>query len=679
MSEEIKTESVDPQTAFGEIFKHEEYRQKLAQMAIHGAKSFELKFMDIVRLNVELAEKLLQKPFQYFEHASNAAMGQMGIEDLEYSSKLKKITVRIIDMFKATPLRKVGSDALGKLIMVNGIVVRASFGKPRVMNASFECKRCGTRFMVIQSNTSAVILKKPLECLDPSCRREGPFEFVEEESEMVDEQEIWIQESPDELPPGQMPRTAHLKLYEDIVDVARPGDIVSVVGIVKSLPKRVKGGTLNTFETFLEVSSVKVLGKEPEAVSNPEELNRVMELAKDPFVLTKILSSIAPSIYGYEHIKEAIMYLLFGGVAKERSDIKIRGELNILLIGDPGVSKTQLLRYVARIAPRGLYTSGRGTTGVGLTACVLKDPETQSYTLEAGALVLADKGVACIDEMDKMHDSDRETIHETLEQRTVSIAKGGIVATLNARCAVLAAANPLMGRYNSRASIVENISLPVTLLSRFDLIFLMRDVPEVQHDTDLSAHILGIHSGASVEPAVEPALLRKYIAHAQQLNPDLTKEATTIIQEFYLRMRKASSNEGSPLAIGPRQLEALTRLSEARARACMREKVTVDDAVAAIQITTRSLEEVGIDLGSGKVDIDLLMTGKPKNARDKVGVVMKKVLELSKDSGMVETEILYEKLQQDCGLSHGDSAKFVGQLLRQGALFEPREGFLKKT
>jgi replicative DNA helicase Mcm len=374
------------------------------------------------------------------------------------------------------------------------------------------------------------------------------------------------------------------------------------------------------------------------------------------------------------------MYLLFGGVPKDLEDIKIRGEINVLLIGDPGTGKSQLLRYVARLAPRGLYTSGRGTTGVGLTAAVLKEKESGEYSLEAGALVLADKGVASIDEIEKMNPEDRSTIHEALEQGTVSVAKGGIVATLNARTAVLAAANPSLGRYNAYTSIIENISLPITLLSRFDLIFLMRDVPEAAQDTNLSKHVLSIHAGAAASAPIPPALLRKYITYARQLQPKLTSEATAKIQEFYLKMRKASGNaEASPIVVGPRQLEGLARLSEARARAALREQVTQEDAEAAIQIMMRSLEEVGIDVSSGKIDIDIIMTGKPKSVRDKLSVVIKVIVEQSKDTGMIEQELVKEELEKTYGIPKQDAEKLIQQLLREGTLFMPREGFLKKT
>lgn len=670
----------DPQEACLALFKNQRYREQFSQLAVANKKSVAIKFGDLVQYDQALAEFLASSPEEFLTHAKHAALEQLQIEDQEYHAKVEDLNIRIYELFTSIPLREIGAPQIGRLIMILGIIIRASVVKPRALKACFECKKCGTRQVIVQNDPSATFIRKPVVCSEASCMREGPFEFVEEESQFTNEQEIWVQERPDELPPGQLPRSLHLKLYDDIVDIARPGDNVSVVGIVRTLPRRVKGGTLNTFDIFLEVNSITVLGKEQIALPDPEDISKISELAKDPWVHRKILASIAPSIYGYDHIKEAICYLLFGGVAKDLEDIKIRGEINILLVGDPGTAKSQLLRYVSRLAPRGLFTSGKGTTGVGLTAAVIKDQTSGEYQLEAGALVLADKGVACIDEMDKMHESDRETIHETLEQHTVSIAKGGIVATLNARAAVLAAANPVLGRYNAYTTIVENISLPVTLLSRFDLIFLMRDVPDEAKDKALSAHILSLHTGNTGQPVVSPQLLRKYISYARQITPTLTPEAVERIDTFYRQMRKASNVEGSPLSITARQLEALTRLSEARARAAMREKVLVEDAEAAINITMKSLQEVGIDLGSGKVDIDMLMTGKPKGAREKLGVLIKLIVETATEQGgIADAAYVVDQAEKIYSIQKNESEKLIQQLLREGTIFTPREGYLKKT
>ncbi|MEM2816590.1 MAG: minichromosome maintenance protein MCM, partial [Candidatus Bathyarchaeia archaeon] len=426
---------------------------------------------------------------------------------------------------------------------------------------------------------------------------------------------------------------------------------------------------------------IDVLGKEPDtALPTPEEEKQIRELAKDPWIQRKIIASIAPSIYGYEHIKEAIMYLLFGGVPKALPDINVRGELNVLLVGDPGTAKSQLLQYVARIAPRGLYTSGRGTTAAGLTAAVIRE-KGGGMSLEAGALVLADKGIACIDEIDKMRPEDRVAIHEAMEQHTVSVAKGGIVATLNARTAVLAAANPALGRYEPHRTIAENISLPVTILSRFDIIFVLRDVPNKETDSKMSEHILEIHRKGSspLEPPINPDLLRKYICYAKTVQPRLTPEAIQRLKDFYLAMRAASETEGSPIAITARQLESLIRIAEARARVALRDVVLAEDAEAAINLMKKSLEEVGIDLSSYKFDIDLIMTGKPKSLRDKLQVVIALITEMERETGLVEKMALLNRLEAEYKLSRNEAERLIAQLQREGTIYEPRDGYLKKT
>ena len=622
----------------------------------------------------------MEKPTDFLQHADNAAYGQLGIEDAEYAGKIEKVTVRFVQLLGKEPLRKLGSKQMGKLVMIEGIVVRATPVRPMVMNASFRCKRCGTINRVEQTGQ---FLKAPPACASPDCGRDGPFEFVQEESTFIDSQDLRLQEKPEDLPPGQLPRTLNIKLVgSEIVDLARPGDHVSIVGIVRAFaPSRPGIGKLRTFILHLDANSLEVLGKEPEArPPSLEEEEKILALAKDPEVHKKIVNSIAPSIYGYEHIKESIMYLLFGGVSKNLPDITIRGEMNALLIGDPGTAKSQLLQYVAKIAPRGLYTSGRGTTAAGLTAAVIRE-KGGSMSLEAGALVLADKGIACIDEMDKMRPEDRVAIHEAMEQHTVSVAKGGIVATLNARTAILAAANPSLGRYEPHRTVAENISLPVTILSRFDLIFVLRDVPNREADEKMSEHILEIHRRGSspVEAQIDADLLRKYISYAKTIKPGLSNDALKRLSKFYLAMRSASETEGSPVAITARQLEALVRIAEARARVALRKKVSAEDAEAAIAIMKRSLEEVGIDLSSYKMDIDLIMTGKPKSVRDKLQVILSVLIEMEKETGMVEKAALVSELELVHKIPRTETERMIWQLLREGTIYEHREGYLKKT
>jgi replicative DNA helicase Mcm len=675
-------ETVDPQEQFQTFLKTEKYRQRISQMAVGGNTSVMIDFEDLLTFDQRLADELLKRPDEYLKHANNAVYDQLRIEDPEYAEKLEAqtVTARIVRLLQPAPLRRLGSDHIGRLVMVEGIVVRSTPVRPMVMQAAFKCKRCGEITPVDQTGQ---FVKAPFACSNPSCAAKGPFDFVQEESTFIDSQDLRLQERPEDLPPGQLPRTLNAKLVGgEIVDVARPGDHVSIVGVVRAFaPARPGVGKLRTFILFLDVNSVEVLGKEPETtMPSREEEEKILELAKDPWIHRKIIGSIAPSIYGYDHVKEAIMYLLFGGVQKTLPDIAIRGEINSLLVGDPGTAKSQLLQYVARIAPRGLYTSGRGTTAAGLTAAVIRE-RGGGMTLEAGALVLADKGIACIDEMDKMRPEDRVAIHEAMEQHTVSVAKGGIVATLNARTAILAASNPTLGRYESHRTVAENITLPVTILSRFDLIFVLRDVPNKDSDSKMSQHILEIHrKGLSpVEPPIPIDLLRKYITYSKAIRPALTAEAIQRLNDFYLAMRSVSDAEGSPVAITARQLESLVRIAEARARSALKKEVSAEDAEASITIMKKSLEEVGIDLSSYKMDIDIIMTGKPKSMRDRLQTILSTLMELERETGMVERTTLLNELEDKYKVSRGEAERLIGQLLREGTIYEPREGYLKKT
>lgn len=657
-----------------------EYRQRISQMAVRGVRHFIVDFEDLVTIDSGLAERIIDQPDLYIGHAEEAALAQLRIEDPEYADEIDRVILRFRGLPERTQLRTMGADHINKLIMVDGILVRASAVQPLLTKATFKCRRCETKIPIEQKDT---VIQFPTVCPDPACRRTGPFDIVEGESKFINSQKVRVQERPEDLPAGQLPRWMDARLTEDLVDVARPGDRVTLTGVVRTmreyLPRR---GMLRTFDLFLDTNFIDIAGKEPEIVQiSPEEEKWIKEFGKDPRVHEKITRSIAPSIYGYTDIKEAIMYLLFGGIPKLLSDgISIRGDSNILLIGDPGTAKSQLLQYVAKIAPRGLYTSGRGSTAAGLTAAVIREKEG-SMSLEAGALVLADRGICSIDEIDKMRAEDRVAIHEAMEQQTVSVAKGGIVATLNARTSILAAANPALGRYDPYRTMIDNINLPTTILSRFDLIFLIKDLPEKEVDQRMAEHILVLHKTgvAPVEAPVPPQMLKKYVSYAKQIRPLLTDEAMKRFEDFYIQMRTTESRD-SPIAITARQLESLIRLSEARARVALRKEVLVEDAQAAILLMRKSLEQVGIDVsGSGKIDIDIIMTGKPKSLRDKLQVVLSSIVEAEKETGMVGEEELYEKLRREYDIGREEAYRLLGQLTREGTVYSPKQGFYKKT
>ena len=672
---------IDPQQRFEEFLKRDKYRERISQMAVANNASFIVDFEDLMIFDMLAAEHLRERPDEYMMHLNRAAYAQLGIEDSEYASRIDAVTVRLRSLPEPTPLRMLGAANIGKLVMVEGIIVRASPVMPQVIRAAFKCKRCGE---IANLEQSGPFLKAPIKCEIPSCQSKGPFEFVQEGSVFIDYQKIRLQERPEDLPPGQLPRTVNAELVSrDLVDKARPGDHIATTGVVRAeAPVFPTVGKLRVFRLHVDANFLDVESKEPETgFITPEEEKRILELAADPWIHRNVMRSIAPSIYGYESIKEAIMYLIFGGVPKRLADISIRGELNVLLVGDPGTAKSQLLQYVAAIAPRGLYTSGRGTTAAGLTAAVLRE-RGGGMTLEAGALVLADKGVACIDEIDKMRPEDRVAIHEAMEQHTVSVAKGGIVATLNARTAILAAANPALGRYDPYKTVTENINLPVTILSRFDLIFVLKDVPEKDLDEKMSTHILQLHKmgTAPVETPIPPDLLRKYISYAKNIKPALTDEALQRLKEFYLEMRAVTEKvEGSPIAITARQLESLVRLAEARTRVALRKTITAEDAEAAIVIMNKSLEEVGIDIATNMRDIDVIMVGKPKSMQDKLRVILTAVVEMSKETGMVERKLLIDEISSKHKIDAAEIQRLIGRLIREGTIYEPRQGYVKKV
>ena len=664
-------------STYGSVIDGQKYRKRLGQLSSLNQRYVIIDFEDLVDYDSELAKLIMDKPSMHISMLERSTWAQLKIEDPVYAEQIKVIKLRFRKLPEHYPLRRVGEQHLGKLLLLDGIIVRATPVKPFLIRAAFRCRKCTSVTYVDQEGP---LMREAELC--GRCKSKI-FEFLEDESTFINLQELHMQERPEDLPPGQLPRALEVRAGEDLVDIARPGDRVSITGIVKAQQERVgSSAKLRTFSLFFEANYIDVSGKELETVEiSPEEEEQILEMAKDPWIHRKLLTSLAPSIYGYENIKEAILYLLFGTVTTTLPDgISIRGEANVLLIGDPGVAKSQLLQYVAKVAPRGLYTSGRGSTAAGLTAAVVRD-KSGGLALEAGALVLSDKGVCSIDEIDKMKPDDRVAIHEAMEQRTVSIAKGGIVATLNARASVLAAANPALGRYDPYKNITENISLPVTILSRFDLIFIMRDTPDPEHDEKMSDHILTLHR-TKMTPSVAPLtpeLLRKYISYAHRIEPVLSEDAAKVLKSFYLKMRSTSGTADSPIAITPRQLEALIRLSECRARSFLRKEVTVEDAESIIKLMTFSLQAVGIDTSTGHFDIDVIMTGTPKSMRDKMQSILSTVTALERETGAVEEDALYKAIAAKGDVSEEDARRFVAQLIRDGTLYAPTPNHLKRV
>lgn len=665
------------------------YRERVFRMAHMMQKSLVVDFSDIILYDRALARHIEEEPDQALEEFSSALAEYLRKEQPEYAEVAGRVYARIRQPPRVLKIRELTSDYIGKFVAIEGIVTRVTRVEAKLVKAHYvhiTPEGALHEFDYPEQGEMGERIEKPVVC--PVCGRTGRFELVLEKSKFLDWQKIVVQERPEEIPPGQIPRSIEVVLTGDLVDSARPGDRSLITGILRVMPTQAvqKASGRSVFSFYIEANHVDVQQKVLEEIEiTREDEEKIRELAKDPWIREKIIASIAPSIYGYYDIKEAIALLLFGGVPKLMFDgTRIRGDIHVLLVGDPGTAKSQLLQYTARLAPRGLYTSGKGSTAAGLTATVLRDKVTGEYYLEAGAMVIADGGVAAIDEIDKMREEDRSAIHEALEQQTVSIAKAGIVARLNARASVLAAGNPRFGRYDLTQPISKNIDLPPTILSRFDLIFVIQDIPSEGKDRRLARHIIGVHSDIEkAKPFIDPQLLKKYVSYARKyVRPQLTPEAMKLIEEFYVAMRRSGirgeeAKSPPPIAITPRQLEGLIRLAEAHAKMALRDKVTIEDVEEAIRLMYTTLRRVGFDIESKTIDIDVLETGVSRSKREKIREFMKFLNEVFEQTPEIELSQLI-KMAREKGFEKEFAYETIQQLKRSGELYEPSPGRLQK-
>lgn len=665
------------------------YEERIGQMVGMGQRSLIVDFTDLIGYSRELANTLIDRPDEALESFSDAIRSIVERDYPEYARKAVKFYPRLRNPPETLRIRDISSDYIGKLIAIEGIVTRVTRIDARIVKATYRHADPETgvhEFHYPEEGEMGERLERPQLC--PVCGKPGRFELIPEKSVFIDWQKIVVQEKPEEVPGGQIPRSIEVVLTGDIVDAARPGDRVVVIGILRVAPVTSidKRGPRAVFSFYIDANNVEVQEKVLEEIEiTKEDEERIRELARDPWIREKIIASIAPGIYGYWDIKEAIALLLLGGVPKVLQDgTRIRGDIHVLLVGDPGTAKSQLLQFTSRLAPRGLYTSGKGSTAAGLTATVLRDKATGEYYLEAGALVIADGGVACIDEIDKMRDEDRSAIHEALEQQTVSIAKAGIVARLNARASVLAAGNPKDGRYDPTKPISKNIDLPPTILSRFDLIFTIKDLPNPEQDRKLARYVLGVHSDVEkTRPLIDLQLLKKYISYARRyVHPQLTPEAAKLIEEFYVSMRKSSipSDPTRPVAIAitPRQLEALVRLTEAHARLSLKSKATLEDAEEAIRLMLVMLTKIGIDVESGMMDIDVIESGISASRREKKRKFREFLFSILEEVSEISVSEVIKRAREK-GFEREFVQEEIKDMLRSGEIYEPKVGYIAKA
>ncbi len=650
-------------------------RRTIGEVVKSGDKVVSVDFQELSAYSPVLSESLIERPEETIQ------LLEVALEELEWAPNNARVRFTSISPTQELLVRNIRSKHLGKMIGIEGIVRQASEVRPRVTNAKFECPSCGTIISVLQIDKK---FKEPTRC---SCGRRGSFKLISKE--MVDAQVLTIEEASDNLSGGEQPKRMSVFLQEDLVDPrmeirTTPGSRVKIIGVLKEIALSSSSGAMLTrFDLAVESNNIIPMDESFEDVDVSEEDERtIRELAADPQIVDKMVKSIAPSIWGHTNVKKALALQLFGGVQKRRSDgTRMRGDIHVLLVGDPGVAKSVMLGFIAQIAPKARYVSGKSSTGAGLTATVVKDELLKGWSLEAGAMVLANKGLVCIDEFDKMDEEDRSTMHEAMEQQTVTISKATVQATLRSQTSVLAAANPKFGRFDPTQSIPKQVNLVPSLLSRFDAIFIMRDIPKKETDENIAMHVLKEHSGNVVHDVIDKDILRKYLSYSKQkVQPTLTDEAIFEMKEFYVNLR-AQSQEGAeggmkPIPIGARQLEALVRLAEAHARMCLRDKVTAVDARVAIDVTRGYLLQVGYDEKTKTFDIDKI-SGNSASQRSKVSLILSTVEDLQKRIGkLIPIEEIEKTLEGKMESKEFEEA--LNKLLKMGDLFRPKRGYIQK-
>ena len=630
-------------------------------------RSLNVDYQTLEVFDPDLADLLIDKPEEVIDAA------QIAIKNIDPLVKDADINIRFENLSNIIPLKTLLSKYIGTFVAADGIVRKTDEIRPRIETGVFECRGCMRLHEVEQSSGNRII--EPSLCSECGGRS---FRLLQEESKYIDTQTARMQEPLENLSGGTEPKQMLMVLEDDLVDELNPGDKVRITGTLKTFREERSG----KFKNYIYVNHIEPLEQEFEELQlSEEDEEQIIELSKDPHIYEKIIKSTAPSIRGYRDVKEAIALQLFGGSAKQLEDeTKLRGDIHILIVGDPGIGKSQILKYVSRLAPRSIYTSGKGTTGAGLTAAAVRD-ELGGWSLEAGALVLGDQGNVCVDELDKMRSEDRSALHEALEQQTVSIAKAGIMATLNSRCSVLAAANPKFGRFDRYKVLAEQIDLPAPIISRFDLIFVIEDKPSREGDSKLADHILKIHQENTVEYEIEPELLRKYIAYARKnANPKLTDEANEVLKEFYVSTRNSNPEEQGAVPITARQLEAIIRLAEACAKIKLKETVDKEDAEKAVRLQLSCLKEVGVDPETGEMDADIVGGGTPKSDRDKIKRVTEEIKLLEEEyAGDAPLNILISNMADKYNVSEDKTEQIVRNLVQKGVIYQPRTGYFRRV
>ncbi|ORX71359.1 MCM-domain-containing protein [Linderina pennispora] len=596
------------------------YRDQLRRNLALGDPVLDISLQDLAGFDESLSQKLVNSPLEIlplFELAARNSARKIVAPNTEGLEDVPEVQVTVRSNTNVVNIRELGSSYISKLVCVSGIVIGASSLTSKATQVLLQCRNCrNTKMVAVGGGFAGVQIprvcdREQMPGQSDKCPLD-PFEIVTDKCQFVDQQTLKVQEAPDLIPVGELPRHIVMSADRSLTNRVFPGSRVTITGIFTVYQsKNVKG-----------TSAVAIRQPYPagnsftKRIFTPEEEREMTALSRTPGIYEKFASSIAPSIYGNEDIKKSNRMS-----ATLPDGMRLRGDINVLMLGDPGTAKSQLLKFVEKVSPISIYTSGKGSSAAGLTASVIKDPSTREFYLEGGAMVLADGGVVCIDEFDKMRDEDRVAIHEAMEQQTISIAKAGITTILNARSSVLAAANPLFGRYDDSKAPGENIDFQTTILSRFDMIFIVKDEHNEQRDQTIARHVMQVHANRKAVEVEGGELsldtMRRYIAYCKdKCAPRLSEEAAEKLSSFFVAMRaqlwsmERDSTERSVIPITVRQLEAVVRITESLAKMTLAPVAGVehvDEAIRLFRMSTMDAVQSGQGDGTTRSDLSAEM------------------------------------------------------------------------